>query len=413
MRTRLPAVFLLFAITLLSLAKGGSCRSPEGYHSFADYPGFAELFADHCRAGEKAPFGEKEKDLLRRYQPRFILPPGGEPPLDFYRDYLPCTVMRTWPDGSLVSSVVTRALLLEHLRSRTAYLDFDPSCFAEGPPVEPVVYGRVYRERVRFPLDGGSEERNLTFLKYNILFSRSGLASELPLLHRIMLAFPGLDAEDWHELDNFAAVHVVLDEEDRPFAVLLAQHNHHRTYLLARDFPLPPDAHLAFDVAERSNELYLAASSTEKVRHRVVQWSLYLDYLLSGENRPFFSAHDITRGARAGGSAVANKLVFLPPCDPIYRAEMLLGEPRPFMGRYIGRDGPPGSDYYTIPPLMPLGTLLKFSYLQDGDAEDIALVREAVDTGRKSIIIDRIVEYGGRSLYRDWMGPPESEKPRR
>lgn len=411
MRARLPGAFFLVSALLLCCAKAGFCQGPGGYHTFADYPGFAEIFADHCRGESEELPGEKEKLLLRRYQPRFILPPGGEAPLDFYRDYLPCTVMRAWPEQSPVSDNVTRELLQEHLRSRTAYLDFDSTCFAERPAAEPVVYGRVYREVVTFPLaGGGTEERDLTFLKYNILFSRSGLASALPLLHRLMLAFPGLDAEDWHELDNFAAVHVVLDEREKLFAILLAQHNHHRTYLLGKDVNLPPDGRLSFDVAERSNELYLSSSSEEPVRHRVVQWSLHLDYLLSGENRPFFSAHDVTRGVRAGGSEVTCGLVFLAPCDPLYRAEMLLGEPRPFMRRYIGRDGPPGSDYYTIPPLYPLGTLLKFSYLQDGDAVDIALVRESVDTGKDTIGIERIVEHGGRSLYRDWKKIAESKK---
>jgi hypothetical protein len=409
-KRRFPGVFLLASIILLSSTKAGFCQRSENHHTFADYPGFTELFADTCLDGRDDLPGEKEKLLLRRHQPRFILPPGGEPPLDFYRDYLPCTVMRTWPEKSSVNSEASRDLLREHLRSRIAYLDFDPSCFAEKAPVEPVVYGRVYQEKVRFPLDDGTEERTLTFLKYNILFSRSGLASALPLLHRLMLAFPGLDAEDWHELDNFAAVHVVLDEREKPFAILLAQHNHHRTYLLGKDVNLPPNGRLSFDVAERSNELYLSSSSEEPVRHRVVQWSLHLDYLLSGENRPFFSAHDVTHGVRAGGSEVTCELVFLAPCDPLYRAEMLLGEPRPFMGRYIGRDGPPGSDYYTIPPLYPLGTLLKFSYLQDGDAMDISLVRESVDTGKDTIRIERIVEHGGRSLYRDWKKIAESKK---
>jgi hypothetical protein len=90
---------------------------------------------------------------------------------------------------------------------------------------------------------------------------------------------------------------------------------------------------------------------------------------------------------------------------------MLLGEPRPFMGRYIGRDGPPGSDYYNIPALLPLGKLLKFSYLQDGDSEDITVIREAVDEKRERIDIDKIVEHGGRSLYRDWRKLLETEGP--
>ena len=79
----------------------------------------------------------------------------------------------------------------------------------------------------------------------------------------------------------------------------------------------------------------------------------------------------------------------------------MLGEPRPFFGRYIGRDGPPGADYYTIPELLPMGNLLKSSYLHDGDHEDINLVDQAIDVKRKKMDIEKIVDYGGRKLYRD------------
>ena len=142
----------------------------------------------------------------------------------------------------------------------------------------------------------------------------------------------------------------------------------------------------------------------------MVRWSLYLDYLLSGENKPFFNARDVTYGPAAGGRETGYRLLFLSPCDPLYRAEMLLGEPRPFMGRYIGRDGPPGSDYYAIPSLLPLGTLMQFSYLQDGDGEDIALVRDAIDVERGTLDTGRIARHGGRTLYRDWQLIGESEK---
>lgn len=399
----MPPRLRVFPAAVISVLALLSCSRPSTYKTFADYPGFKEYYAGQCADGAVAAADRHDKELLRRYRPRFIIPPDGEAPLDFYGGYLPCTTMRRWPDESLISDTPTRELLEEHLVSRRAYLDFDPDCLEDGPAPDSIVYGRVYREQVVFKEPSGGEVvRDLTFLKYNPLFSLSGLAADLSLLHRTLLLLPGLDARDWHELDNFAAVHVVLDEREKPLAVLLAQHNHHRTYLLGRDLPLPDDGRLSFDVAERSNELYPSSPSTGPVKHRVVQWSLHLDYLLSGENKPFFSAHDVTWGLRAGGTEAGYDLAFLSPCDPLYRAEMLLGEPRPFMGRYIGRDGPPGSDFYNVPALLPLGTLLKFSYLQDGDEEDIALVRDAIDVRQDRIEIERIVGYGGRTFLQDW-----------
>jgi hypothetical protein len=80
---------------------------------------------------------------------------------------------------------------------------------------------------------------------------------------------------------------------------------------------------------------------------------------------------------------------------------ILLGEPRPFLGRYIGRDGPPGSDYYQLPELLPLGNLLRFYYLQDGDREDIEVVERAIDRRNKTIDTEMLLIHGGESLLHD------------
>jgi hypothetical protein len=111
--------------------------------------------------------------------------------------------------------------------------------------------------------------------------------------------------------------------------------------------------------------------------------------------------YDVTRGVDAGGTEIDYELEYLSPCDPLYTAMILLGEPRPFMGRYIGRDGPPGSDYYQLPELLPLGHLLRFYYLQDGDQEDIALIGRAIDRRKMTIDFEMILEYGGRSFIHD------------
>ncbi len=79
----------------------------------------------------------------------------------------------------------------------------------------------------------------------------------------------------------------------------------------------------------------------------------------------------------------------------------MLGEPRLFLGRDIGRNGPPGADYYAVPQLLPLGNLLKFSYLQYGEQDDIEMIGEAIDEKKKSVNINQIMEYGGATLYSD------------
>jgi hypothetical protein len=161
---------------------------------------------------------------------------------------------------------------------------------------------------------------------------------------------------------------------------------------------------MSFDIALRSNEVYPSSDSEEPVRHRAVRWPLFMKYLISGEDPPLMRGHDLTVGIRAGGAEIPYELALLSPCDPFYTAKIMLGEPRDFLGRYIGRDGPPGADYYTIPALLPLGDLLQFSYLRDGAPEDIRVLEEAIDIKEGTMDVERIREHGGGSLYRDLFG---------
>lgn len=387
------------------------------YETFADYPGFREYYAGRCKDGRPlSPPDDHDKELLRRYSPRIVLPPGGRYPIDFYRDYLPYTLLRGYKDKAVIKEKVTPEDLRAYQEDTSVYLDLDKKRFlAAGLDIRvgedkegafdhkrPVIYGRAYREKVEL-LDEKSKPQiyDFIFLKYNVVFAISGLPAGLPVGLRSLLWLAGLDPDDWHELDNFVAVHIVLDDKERPAAIILAQHNHHRSYLIGKDIPLPADGHMVFDMAIRSNEVYPASNTEGPVRHRVAQWAMYMKYLLSGEDPPLIRGEDVTYGARAGGVEAAYDLAFLLPCDPFYTAKIMFGEPRPFFGRYIGRDGPPGADYYNIPELLPLGNLLKFSYLRDGDPEDIRLVESAIDMKAKKMDIKKIMEYGGRKLYRN------------
>lgn len=409
----LKYLFIAF-IGLLLFACAGETRAHE---TFADYPGFKEYYAGRCKDGQ--PFSltyDHDKELLRLFSPRLILPYGSRYPIDFYRDYLPYTLLRRYKDKAVIKDEVTQTDLRAYQEDTSVYLDLDKERFFAagldkrvGDDIEnvfnhrrPVVYGRVYREKVEL-LDEKSKPHifDFIFLKYNVVFAISGLPAELPGGLRALLWLAGLDPDDWHELDNFVAIHIILDDTEMPVAIILAQHNHHRSYLIGKDIPLPSDGHIFFDAALRSNEVYPASDLPGTVRHRVVPWSLYMKYLLSGEDPPFTRGEDVTYGVKAGGVEVAYDLAFLSACDPFYTAKIMLGEPRPFFGKYIGRDGPPGADYYNIPELLPMGNMLKFSYLHDGDPEDIKFIEKTIDLKSKKMEIEKIMEYGGRRLYRD------------
>ncbi len=402
------AILFMVSIFLFGILFGSaSCRGKEkDYMTFADYPGFKDYFRGICLegGGEHLPT-RKERELLNKFRPRIVVSPEGQIPVDFYRDYLPFTVMRRFSDDGMVSPKVTRDLLKKEVSSRKFYLDFQEKKFKDEMvkrgAFTSAAYGRIYRERVSFPSrKGKSHLLDLVFLKYNFVFPVSGLAKDLPFGYETLLRLAGLSPDNWHELDNFVAVYIVLEGGRFPVAVMLAQHNHHRTYLIGRDVSLPRDGRIVVDVARRSNEVYLDRGEKDPVHHRVVRWSFDLLYLISGEDAPLFRGKDVTFGVEGGGREVDYTLRFLSPCDPFYRAEMMLGEPRPFFGRYIGRDGPPGADYYAHPRLLPLGNLLKFSYLHDGDSDDIALLKRSIDKEHMKMDIGTMIDHGGEKFYR-------------
>jgi len=386
------------ALGLLLAAAMGGCGMRSGVEGFSAYPGFDAYFAAHPPA--ETPPGAADRALLARYRPRLVLPPGHAGTIDFYRDYLPQTRMVDLADGRLLADPPTPAELAARRLERTVALDL----VADPPETHPAAYGKVTRERVLFATDTGSAALDLTFLTYNVPFAHSGLPAALGRTERLLVglahAVLGWDRDDWHELDVYTACTVVLGPDGAPFAVLLAQHNHHRAYLVGRDLAWPVDDRVRLDVAVSSNELYLASDAPGPVRHRTIPFPDDLDYLLSGRHAPLFNGFDVTYGSGAGGTETDYALEFLAPADPFYTFRGRLGEYRPFLGYYVGRSGSPGADYYTLPDLLPLGRTLQFAYLQDGDPDDIAAVRRHVH-GRH-MDIDALVDHGGRTLWRDW-----------
>lgn len=396
---RRMGIHRLWAAALILSVLGG-CQRPPSLWTFADFPGFKR---QTCMPASHWSLDTTGRRLLQKFRPRIVLAPGASWPIDFYRDYLPNTVLRDADQGGrVVAEHVTREVLVARQEARHIYLDLVRTPDLRSEDRRPVIYGRIYREQVSFS-DGHRqpEVRRLTFLKYNVVFARSGLPAGLSWVYDTGLRLLGLNPDDWHELDNFCAVHVVLDETEEPLAVILAQHNHHRTYLVGQDIPLPADQRMLFAVAQRSNEIYPDRGETHVVFHRTIPWSLYTAYLLSGQGGPWFTAEDITYGKRAGGEELDYELRFLDPCDPFYTSRCMLGEYRPYFSVDLGRNGPPGADYYALPGLLPLGNLLKASYLHDGNEEDIQIVRAAIDPQQKRYDIAQLIRYGERKLYHD------------
>jgi hypothetical protein len=322
--------------------------------NFSGYPGFAEYFAANPPSSVLPT--PAEQALLERYRPRFMLPRDHPGMLDFYGDYIASGRLYD-AEGNLVSGKVTRELLNANKDKPGMVFVHEP---AGGKPTTPVVYGRVGRDVVDL---GSGVKRRFTFLRYNAVFRQSGQPAGMVGWRAFLVSFIG-DLDDWRQLDHAGAAMVVLDEDERPVALMLQPHSFHRTYVFGVDATLPVDGRPQLDVAIRSNELYRHVDG--QVTYRAVRFMAPegMRYLLGGGKRPTMSADDITESA----AEAEYTLQFLPASDAFYTFKGHLGQKRSM----TGREGPPGADFNTLPELKPLAMQLLAGYWHRDDAGDLA-----------------------------------------
>ncbi|MDH3658981.1 MAG: hypothetical protein OEU92_02950 [Alphaproteobacteria bacterium] len=329
-------------------------------HNFSQYPGFAEWYAANPPASA-LPTPE-QASLLKRYQPRVFLPDGHEGPIDFYRDYIANGELRD-RNGELLSSAVDQTLLNANKADPSVVFTHRPS---DGAP-EPKIYGRIDERPVNWP--GCSEALELTFLTYHLVFRSSGLPAGVPAWQAVGMGLIA-DLDDWHQLDHYTALIITLAPVEpgvpRPIAATFQQHNYQRTYLFGAApgpgrLALPSDDRLEIDIAIRSNELY--PHQPGRTSRRAVS---FLDrksaaYMIADGAAPWLAADDVTEPVLE----IEPVLDFLPPDDAFYTFQGWLGERR----RLPGRDGPPGADYNTLPPMKPLVNQLALSWWHEGDLD--------------------------------------------
>ncbi|MBI1196183.1 MAG: hypothetical protein GC138_10105 [Gammaproteobacteria bacterium] len=372
----------------------GACSHHDATGSFAAYPGFKTYFTEHSPSGVTP--SATDRQLLYRYRPLLYLAPVGQPPIDFYRDYLPATRLVDLDSRRVIADPPSRRDLQARIDDQRVMIDL----IRPLGGIHPAAYGRLERRDFELPTTSGPVRRRFTFLSYSFPFAHSGLPSKLGFKERLLVSTAetllGWDRNDWHELDVYTRCTLVLDERETPVVLILAQHNYHRAYVIGVDIALPPDGRIAITAAKGSNELYLAPRGAQPEVRRTVQFFDHLDYVLSGDDPPLLRADDVVYGPHSGGREVDYALQYLPDDDPFYRFQGFLGEVRPFLGMYVGRSGSPGADYYTLPELLPMEKTMMFSYLHDNDRDDIAAVRRYLKGENEDI--QGMVEYGGRRL---------------
>ena len=330
-----------------------SVPAPVAAGNFSQYPGF-DAWREAARR-DPLPATPHEQRLLRRHRPRLLLPAAHPGPIDFYRDYIARGAL-TRGDGAVIrgpdpvtlnAAVDDPQAVFEHAVPGTA------------PAIPAVLYGRVQRVRI----DAGDGVHRLTVLTWNAVFRHSGLPSGLTGALDVLASAAGA-AQDWHQLDHYTAVSLVLDSAGGPLALMLQQHNYTRTWLLGESIQLPADGRPRVDVAIRSNELYPAARGPRWRRAVRFADKAGLRYLMGAGPEPLMAARDRTYGEREARYS----LEFLRSDDAFYLFQGYLGERR----MLPGRDGPPGADYNTLPALKPLELQLFVGYWREDSREDLA-----------------------------------------
>lgn len=352
----------------------------------------------------------EDEALLARYQPHVIIAPDGLPPVNFYEEYLPQTVVRgPWRTRPREYRDLTREQLKSIERDRRYYLDYrgKPPCRGAGcADFEGTLYGRVFRETMR-TVDGvePAREMPIVVLKYNAVFEASGLPAGVSGVKALGASILG-NVNVWHEGDIHGAVQLAFREgEEKPFAVLLAQHNHFHTYLVGRDLQWPDDDRLPVCYAQRSNEPYLCTPGTEPAAYPAVGDPRQVRYLILGGKPPLLGANDLAYGLEAGGTEVECSLEFLPEKDPLYVSWIPLGDRKKLLGIVPSfvRCGPPGMDMNTIPGMDTYGEILQGWYFPADRKRAVEAVEvvEAVTANFYEADLDEVIRHNGASFWTD------------
>ncbi|MFB6345301.1 MAG: hypothetical protein ABEK50_05965 [bacterium] len=324
------------------------------------------------------------RNLLQRFKPTVYVDPAGYRPMAFYRDYLSHSVLKHDKRG-IVEEAPDRNRLRNIKDHEGFYIDYQiPAYKVRGEsskPHTPTYYGRAYRDTT---VVAGSP-RPLLFLKYTAVFPYSGLPYEMNRLKCYGGSLLG-NSYAWHELDIHGSVYVVLDAKRCvPLGIVLAQHNYHRTLWRRHDFRWPETTRINISYASMSNEPYLLSKRKRTRTVRTVGNPRNLAWVYGRGPTPYLDAgYDRVLAPEDGAKSVGMKLRVLPENDPLYTAEIPLGDKRKlfYFWSHWTREGPPGVNYYAPPRIVDLTNLTAFFDVEPSDETFWRLF----DSGKSSLM---------------------------
>jgi len=293
---------------------------------------------DEARATE-------DQALLKQFEPRVFVAPGGEAPIDFYRDYLPRTTIRRMKDNAMVEENLSRERLRANVLRTDIYLDYKGPAQLDGGSV---VYGQVARETVNLSEEGKFKPYLLTFLHYHFVFLHEGLPARIKAWKERIVGY-FIDPQKWRSPSVHNAFIVVLDEWYEVRAIMFSRYGQYRTLLRDVDFTMASGSPIALSFSKRSNAPYLLPEAEDPIVRRVALDPKDIDFVLMGGSDPLFGGVDLIYSVLGGAREVAYRLEFLHAEDPLSVARFPLGPfPRfPWKGEIPYRRAPVGMIFHT------------------------------------------------------------------
>ena len=306
----------------------------------------------------KDDFGESPSDdlkkILKTHKPRMFVDKDSCAPMDFYKQYLP----RFDIVNNGQSKQANRKLLKKFERNFGTKLKLrKPVDCVENQ--HPPLYSFAWTEKMSL-LNG--EYTKIKILKYNFAFFKSGLPAGPKGVGKLSVVLG--DTKLWHYLDIHGAIYYLLDEDNTPFALVLAEHDYFRSYVIGKDISIDESKNICF--AKYSNEPYVCAAGTRKAP--TAPGPKDMKWILGQGGKPLLGCFDVVPGVNTG-SEVSYELSFLSSKDPLMVSWIHLGpDIKTWKVFSLGaRNAPPGSAVFNAPTLKEIWKTAMYYYFNPRD----------------------------------------------
>lgn len=293
------------------------------------------------------PSAEK-KDLLKTFAPNFYRHSADCGAMDFYQQY--------GKIAKLVNKKSVLPLTQLNLKRRERSLETkviltqEPKCLSHK---RPPLYASEWKEQI--PL-GGRKYLKLNVLRYSFSFFKTNLPKvQSPFLKaRTLFA----EKEKWHFLNLHSAVYFLMDQDQKPIVVVLAQHNYFRTYLIGRDVTLEQAREIC--LAERSYAPYFCHL---KGKQSASMSNKDFDWVVTQEAPPLLALWDLIP-PKSKRKKLNYRIEFLASRDPLLTSWISLApaEQNWFAVPYFQHPAPAGMKLYTHPDLAPVWKTAAYYY---------------------------------------------------